>query len=49
MEIKSFMIEIKIEIEVIREHCKKIEDVVSLLKTMIAAMFVVILIIVFNK
>ena len=48
-EIKSLMIEMKTEVEAIRKHCKKIEYVVSLLKTMILAMFVVILVIVFNK
>ena len=45
-KIKSLMIEIKTEVEVIRKHCKKTEHVVSLLKTIILAMFVVI---VFNK
>ena len=48
-EIKSLMIEMKTEVEAIRKHYKKIEHVVSLLKTMILAMFVVILVIVFNK
>ena len=48
-KIKSLIIEIKTKVEAIRKHCKKIEHVVSLLKTMILAMFVVILVIVFNK
>ena len=49
LEIKSLIIEMKTEVEAIRKHGKKIEHVVSLLKTMILAMFVVILVIVFNK
>ena len=48
-KIESLMIEMKIKVEAIRKHCKKIEHVVSLLKTMILAMFVVISVIVFNK
>ena len=48
-KIKSLIIEMKTEVEAIRKHYKKIKHVVSLLKTMILDMFVVILVIVFNK
>ena len=43
------MIEMNTKVEAIRERCKKTEHAVSLLKTMALAMFVVILVIVFNK
>ena len=49
LKIKSFMIEMNTKVEAIRERCKKTEHAVSLLKTMALAMFVVILVIIFNK